>query len=65
MIFLIANMSEKIRLNSLKTHGGIFSNLQISGDTPTALENAVPKTGDARVPCARMMRSTKGEFVPA
>jgi hypothetical protein len=65
MIFLIANMSEKIRPNSLKTHGRFFSNRQISRDTRIALESAISKPGDSRMPCAKMMRPTKGEFVPA
>jgi len=65
MIFLIANMSEKIRHNSLKTHGRIFSNRQFSRDTQIALESAISKPGDSRVPCAKMTRSTKGEFVSA
>ena len=65
MIFLIANMGDKISPNRLYSQRRISSNRQISGGTPTELESAIPKTGEWRVPCAKMVRSIKGEFVPA
>ena len=65
MDFLIANMRNKIPANRLKTHDAIFSNRQLSWNFQFALENAIPKSGDSRVPCAKITRSTKGDFVAA
>jgi hypothetical protein len=66
MIFLIANMCEKIPANPLKTRGQILSNRQIFGVCRGAAPTRYPENGTARQhQCAKMMRSTKGEFVPA
>jgi len=65
MIFLIANMSERIWPNRLITHGRIFSNRQISGVPDPTPKSRLPNWGAEPSPCARIMGSTKGEFVPA
>jgi hypothetical protein len=65
MTFLIANMSKKIPANPFKTHNRILSNRQFFGRVRSELENLIPKTVEAPPSYTRIVRSTKGEFVPA
>jgi len=66
MIFLIANMGDKISANALKMLSEIFSNRQFSRIPRIATPIRHPENGTA-LPreCAKMVRSIKGELVPA
>ena len=65
MIFLIANMGDKISPNRLYSQRRISSNRQFSGGDASGPKSVIPKTGDSPSPCAKMVRSTKGELVSA
>jgi len=65
MIFLIANMGDKISPNRLYSQRRISSNRQFSGGDASGPKSVIPKTGDSPSPCAKMVRSIKGELVPA
>jgi hypothetical protein len=64
MIFLIANMENKISSNSLKTLGKIFSNrefLRVSHSPARILESRKTEPLGLRE-CAKILGSAKGEF---